>query len=688
MADNISPYRSQIRVPAVAEGPRQTNAGSGMGDGLQLLAQQVGDFVEKKARADRAAESLAARSAAIVELDTLAADLERDPDFGTAMQRFGEGAAALHARLSESLPTDGQRAEFQANWDVWKNARELSLRDTVWKREADHNRGALAASLDDFARAAARSKNEAEYASIFKAAEENISGMAAAGWISAQEATRMAQGFRASVDETAAMQLISENPRGAAKALKDHDFLSGIEPERRVRLIAAAEAEVKAAEREAAAAGREARQIARSSIDEALSVMKAGLPVDPSILKEARDAAAAGGDAGLAGRVQRVADLAIWQEAARRATPRELEEELTRLEAAASKGGADRIEKDQVTIGRSLLGTLEREAGTDPLSLAARAGKVDLQPLDPAALDPAALRGRARTAEAVAGHYETRPKYFTVAERAALTARLAEASADERMQLAATMARGFGTAAPAAFAEVAKDAPVFAHLGGLGALGPQYEAVLRDGFAGQKAIEEGADLVPSRAALDTAVARELGSALDERQAGTRAAIVETAKAIYAADALRKGRTKTDFNRNDFRTALQKAAGAVEIGGETYGGFGTWNGRDVILPPLLTQKAFRDGLRAAKDEDLPQLSASGGTPVHGDGRAFAAKELKDAYLISVGAGRYQVSLTDPEKGRELLLDGNTGGYFVLDLSDPARLPQKKGRAPYDRAGDRP
>lgn len=681
MADNINPYRSSVKVPLVAEAPRQTQSADVTGAGLMQLGEIVTDFVERKVRADRAAESLAARSGAITELDNIAAELERDADYSTVLDRFDVQATELQQRLMAGLSSEAQKRDFQAEWDIWRNARQLSLRDTVWKRERDANVAGLDASIDDFMRRAAEARNEVEYAAIFSAAEKNISEMAEAGWITREDAVARAQKFRSGVDETTALRLISANPVAAVKQLRDPEFLSGIAPDRRVRLVAAAEAEMRAIQREQAAQAREARQIARGAMSEAISVMRAGLTVDPSLLRDALQAAEMGGDAELRAEAERVYDLAAWQDAARKATPLELEEELIRLEAEASRRGADDLAATRVTIGRSMLATMTRETADDPLGWAARQGKVELQPINPAGLDPQALRERAKIAEAVGGYYGVSPKYFTAAERAAVTTRLKDAPPEERANMALSLASGFGHAAPRAFGEISKDEPVFAHLGGLGSLGSAYERTLRTAFIGQKAIEEGADLVPTGAQLDQAVTRELGTALGPEMAASRHAIIETAKAIYTAEALKSGRSRSNFSERDFRDAISRAAGAVEIGGETYGGLGTWNAgwwgdANIILPPGVTEDQFVKGVRALTDDDLQRLSFGGGYPRHGDGSAFSAAELRNAFLVTVGPGVYRISMTDPSGAPEFVQDAKTGGYYQIDLRDPAHLQPKK------------
>jgi hypothetical protein len=317
---------------------------------------------------------------------------------------------------------------------------------------------------------------------------------------------------------------------------------------------------------------------------------------------------------------------------------------------------------------------MNTELARDPLSWATTQGVTEVAPISfQGDVGAKALAERATAAHQVAGYYGVAPKFFTDEERASLQSTLKDAPAQSQLSLATSMVRGMGADAPKALGEISADAPVFAHLGGLLASGPQYAATVEAGFNGAKAIADKVDVVPGGAKLDTAVSDVLGSSLDERLGRTRRAAVEAAKAIYTSEALKRGLTADTFDDDLFQDALQKSMGQWRDGqGDERGGVGRFNGSDVVLPSFMDASDLKDTVRKLDDKALTALSARGGAPVHGDGSKVEPAELRNAWLVTAGPGLYQISVTDPRYARELLMDEKSKGYYLLDLSDKAKL----------------
>lgn len=692
MANNISTYSAQIAVPNATMGPRAEAADFGVAG----LVNAGYDALNAFTRAKQASENQNARVSAVTQLDDLAQELGRDPDYATAVPRYETQASAIGEQLRPTFSTDAQRAAFDNDFQLLSHSRRLSLQDVVYAKDRDTRRGQLDMSLDDFAKQAARAGNALEYQAVVGMGLKNIEDMVAGGFLTEQEGAHRKIKFSGDLDETSALQMIGANPAGVAKKLKDPDFLPALDPQARIRLTLSAEAQVRAAEREAAARARESAAMARSSLSDAMAVIRSGLPVDPSLIHSAAAAAAASGDRELLSHAQEIGNLAIWQDAVRKATPAQLHEELTRISDGANKAGATAATATQYTIGRQILDKMTGELARDPLSWASAQGVTDVEPISfQGDAGTEALASRAASAHQVAGYYGVAPKFFTDAERSSLQAALKDAPAQSQLALATSIVKGMGPDAPKALGEISSNAPVFAHLGGLLATGPQYAATVEAGFDGAKAIAEKANVVPGGRKLDTAISDVLGTALDERQGATRRAAIESAKAIYTSEALKRGLTAEAFNEGLFEDALQKSLGQWRDGnGDEKGGVGRFNGGDVVLPTFMSNGDLKDTIRGLDDKALTALSARGGAPVHGDGSKASADELRDAWLVTVGPGLYQISMTDPRYARELLKDDKSGGYYLLDLSDKAKIdavgvkPKKAGSWFEDALHNRP
>jgi len=307
---------------------------------------------------------------------------------------------------------------------------------------------------------------------------------------------------------------------------------------------------------------------------------------------------------------------------------------------------------------------------SDPLSWAARVGAIDLEAIDPT-LAPEEfnqqLARRGAQARAVGAYYGVDAKYFTDEERARVASVLDEGGDDQRLAVIRGVVDGFGADAQNALSEISDQAPVYAHLGGLLASGAPLGDV-RAGLAGLRAREEKVGVELRAADVAARMDDYLGNALDERFAPVRAQIKATAEAIYTSEMLRRG--STVWNSSVFDNALARAVGARADGG----GVSSRNGHSLLLPARVNEDQFETLIDGLSDDDLKARSAGGGQPVHGDGSVVKADEVRDGYLVTVGSGLYQVSMTDPTRRREFLLDGNTGGLFVLDLNDGADAPE--------------
>ena len=431
----------------------------------------------------------------------------------------------------------------------------------------------------------------------------------------------------------------------------------------------------------------------RQEVRGALGIMGEGFNPGGQVLADLERRAERLQDAQALAMLQDAKALNVFRTEASQLTPPDLQgfvnREATRLAekpaAKPSAPGVTAFELERLKLAEELLGTMNRELGKDPLSFASRVGVVRLEPLqlfDPPAEDggapdfPAARASivkRISDALVVAGHYGVEPRFLTDEEAGQMASAFADNSVDGQMALLAAISQGFGTHTPDVLAEFRAEKPTIAHVGGLLTINGRPETA-RDALTGIKALEAGNAVLPPATEIAEWGDDVLGTAFGSVPA-TRSAVLDTAKAIYHTRAVRRGQAAPeDVDEALFKRALQEAAGAVFTPRDVqFGGIATWRGNEVVVPPEIAADDFADVIRRLEDQDLELASDGGGAPRHEDGTPFTAEELHDdAYLVSIGHGRYLVSMTDPVDGPPAWVMGTgPNSHYVLDLTRIAR-----------------
>lgn len=364
-------------------------------------------------------------------------------------------------------------------------------------------------------------------------------------------------------------------------------------------------------------------------------------------------------DAALAG----AEDVLRWQQSARRSTPEELD--------AFAMAGRDRMRKDgarpaevaRVEVAEKLADEARRELKQDPLGWADRVGIADVPALDVENL-PASVSDRIATAEAVAKRYNIAPTYLRPDESRRLSATAAKGG-DQLIGVATAIAQTAADKAPAIMAEIGKEAPTMAFIGG---------HVVQSGVT--PATRDAADGIAmmrnegfKRLAPEIKEARRLAveghaGALNGMPRAEAAAIAAT-NAAYEVRARRRG--LGDFDGELWRQTFSEMMGQRDVNGETYGGVAYsqmgWLGRGsgvVIVPPDVKQDGFRDLIETIRIEDF------GATPpTYPDGRPAPIAEIRRANLVQDGAGRYAINIGSDEA--PVGLKGQDGKPFVIDLN---------------------
>lgn len=405
------------------------------------------------------------------------------------------------------------------------------------------------------------------------------------------------------------------------------------------------------------------------AIDTEIGYLKKGLPVTPATRDMIASEVAATGNATLAGQLDFLDTLSAWQRAhiGQRPEAVEAQIELTRQRIMAE--GANPKSIVTLDVMESLATEMRKGLAADPLGWAARAGVAKVAPLDitDAGTLAASLSQRTAQAEAIAAHYGTQPRYFTPAEADALKKSL-EQSPLTLPSLASALAAGLGDDAPAALAELSKDAPLLAHIGGLVHATGEQRLAIEAGEALEMRRQPGyKSELPTDGKLASAARYFLRDALggDAQAFGQ---LVETAAAVLERRASRRGLSLEDFaepgapGRILFEEILDEAAGARVIGAVKFGGLTFVNDFAVIAPTDIAADSMADMLADLSADDLmfqEGVGSANGVPITLD-------QLRSGRLVRQADGRYLIATGDVAGGDPGYVPDINGGYFELDF----------------------
>lgn len=295
------------------------------------------------------------------------------------------------------------------------------------------------------------------------------------------------------------------------------------------------------------------------------------------------------------------------------------------------------------------------------------------------------LAARKNSASAAGKYYNLPARFFTDAESKQLKA-IVEKSTDSKMllNLASNMANGFGADAPAAFSEISKENALFAHVGGI--------TMFNGGIPTKGASDaiEGYLLSKNKNITLTDFSRKNTQSFisSYQKAFTGVGVetfnrtIETADNIYLKRTFDANDLNKSFNSSRYQEAFNEAVGSLKSNGKEFGGFDKYNSLDVIIPAYIKKGNFNSIVDyLEKNENVLKKSGSytdpqGKTvetlPLDRNGKEikiFSEKFFGDPYFITVGPGRYKISLSKPFGSNvqpEYLLNKN-GGYFIVDLN---------------------
>lgn len=367
-----------------------------------------------------------------------------------------------------------------------------------------------------------------------------------------------------------------------------------------------------------------------------------------------------------------------WQAEAKKLTPEQLDGYIRSETDRVQAGGANAFDVKRLEMADKLLGNMRSELKSDALGWADRVGLIKVAPIDFSAPETAqaSLAARVQQADAVAQRYGVEPKYLRPDEEQRLS-RAMDAGGDQTLQAAGMIATAAGAKTPAILAQVSKQAPTAAIIGGHVA-DNGVTAVARDAAEGLSLSKqpEFKSVAPPPKEIRAQISEVMGNALSGMPK-TETAIVDAANKVYEIRARKMGLSGSNAEtwlqgQELWKQGLKELIGERDIDNKTYGGVvdanpSYWGTRKVIIPPFLSQDNWRDAVDMIQPMDLE--SAGLGVPAGGDGKPIALSRVKGATLVQTGDGRYAFSLGDPDvPGEEkwVVRQDAPGELFEVDL----------------------
>lgn len=430
-----------------------------------------------------------------------------------------------------------------------------------------------------------------------------------------------------------------------------------------------------------------------ADIDQVGDIAAQGLVPPPAQIAALRQKVEATGNPALFGKLRDVEQVAPIVAEWRKSSPQQLELTLAGLDSMMRKDGATPTLLKLRETGQALLKNMREENKTNPLGWSNTTGSLPVQPIDWASPDvPGQLRNRASTAESIAAKNGAPVQYMTPDERSQIS-QVAAIGGQPMLDLARTMVAGFGDKAGTVMREISKEAPVFAHIGGLMQSGGS-PALIRDA-ADAVRLEANPDYKHPRwleKESDTIQAEQHkrvvdvygGAFLMEGDTG-RASEMTAQKAFFTRSA-RTGydpKLEESASRKTFDRTLQEAAGATfDPRGVQYGGttdyktgsvYGFRTNSKVFIPGNIRADYFSTVLGSITDDDIKGAVAPNGKP-------YTARDLQGAIPVATRGG-YRFAVGDPASDDPKWIRGADGKPFVFDIVGMEPILRKRVPAAY-------
>tara|TARA_R100001594_G_scaffold62723_2_gene97091 strand:- start:2234 stop:4312 length:2079 start_codon:yes stop_codon:yes gene_type:complete len=360
-------------------------------------------------------------------------------------------------------------------------------------------------------------------------------------------------------------------------------------------------------------------------------------------------------------------------------------------EYKTKKGGAMELTYARnLELSKKYLANLTKDLNNDALQTAANRDVIALNEigfetmLETGDIDSFAekVNERIAKAETVSLHYKTPLVYLTKAEASQITNVFKNVNNEQKIQLASTLVKAFGSKSDDVFKQISKDDKFLSHIGGLvvmnnGVVGNNVKLAV-EGF-GLMQNEGTAKLYSIKEGDKTSYATEIGKVFTRDNANTYSNIIQNAEYIYASLLKSEGKNNTQFSSSRWEKAVDMAAGANfidKIGFDTkMGGFDKdTRGKAVHIPGWLKNGDFSNVIDKLKeDRALFHKASSGQIGQTEDGEEITFTDIfkeRDPIFVSVGNGKYVMAMGDDPRevgAEEEYVMNDQGRFFVIDIN---------------------
>ncbi len=238
-------YETRYGIAGTAgEGMINPQIGGAGGEALTQAARQVGSATaELSAQMVRGQQAIAltrATTAATRSIDDLSVEVQKDPDWVTAADRFEKGATEIQQKQAATITDPTVRTQFDAHFKDRIETHRIAVRTKATEIGHGQAKAALEDALTVQSQAAAEAPNEIARGEALAAGAKSINDYRGV-WHDDLQATRYAAGFKQRVDQADALKMIRTDPAGAATALTDATKFPNLEIVQRENLTRMAE---------------------------------------------------------------------------------------------------------------------------------------------------------------------------------------------------------------------------------------------------------------------------------------------------------------------------------------------------------------------------------------------------------------------------------------------------------------
>ena len=652
---------AQTQVSIVQQPRQNPNAPSGA-EGIGAVGDIFVELGAKKVAAENNRTARQAQIATLAALDEARLKYETTGELENLTGSWEAEAKAITDKAAEAVPIH-MRADFSASINEIVAPQTSAIRRREFSLYQDREAAALNSDLRGYEKSAAAAPTPEAREAIMSEAAASLGQAVDAGLITAVQMDALMADLPANAAKIEAITLMEEDP-GAYLERAD-EFAAVLDPQEHAQNLITDRRRVEA---DAARVAREG-ELAASTLDkelglradDAIDVIEGGLPFKglSTLLEDLKGTAHYDRVMGAVDAGATAGNFALLP-------PSEQQKELARLKGEATGNPADvgRINRLEEMAKRT-----EESLATDRLTHIRERGINPVAPVDIG--DLASVQGRIALAEEVHRTYTPGAaaiEYFDKAEVDHFGAVLSGNDPDAALGVIANVMNTFGDRAPAALAQLGEKDPV-GYLAGTLVLDTGDTAAAKMMLTGRKLAAEG-----KAATVSVEVRRGVQSELaplfpagDTRRLTT---LLDAADAHYAASGMGIADPKSPEARAAYLKSVQAVTAGQEIGGTTYGGIQTVNGKSTVLPPRMTAAEVEQAIDAFPADAWARASLSGALPMWGRDLALTDASKRDRAKISplsLGGGMYALGYTRADGSTVYLRDpSQKDGVFRFDM----------------------